>query len=257
MLGSMRQEDRPVRKGSQIDSHFQNRVNRRKDRYRSIMQGEREPEPDDDLLGGDIADPVPEALPVFSSPSPAATAREARQRRLSSRNATKTNENAEFERKEQKEQKKNTEVRMVRAHRLRNFLKVSPDEEDAMYNLEKKRLAQLEQDRLSRQRAAELERREAALKAEEVRQRRILKEEEARQRQALAEERRRLEMERMMLQEAQRNAASEWQLMREAQRKMTSDLERRQRELQEDKLASQSRQLPGELNRHYFIPIGY
>lgn len=200
MLGSMRQEDRPVRKGSQIDSHFQNRVNRSKNRYRSILQGESEPETVEDFEDEvyQVLSDFEDVASTHSSPIyPPAAVRQARQRRMSGSSLPTMTENSKFEQQEKEQANK---VRVIRANRLRNSFKASSDEEDASDFLQKRRLVQLEQDRLSRQRKLELEQHAARLKVQEARQRRMLN-----------EERRQLEKERQMLQDSKRKAANDLQ----------------------------------------------
>ena len=183
----LRQEDRPAKKGTSIDYHFQSRINRSKARYRNILQGDFDPEPLEE--DSELLDPL-EERPATS----AAAAREARQRRMAANQKANTSAPKPVVPEYVDE---TTRVRRLRAERLRNSLKVSSDEDEAMEQLRARRQRQLEMDRLSRQRSLE-----ARLEAEHQAER---------QRLMLKEERRQLEEERKQLQQAKRLAAAELQ----------------------------------------------
>jgi hypothetical protein len=157
--GALAQELRPAKKETSIDSHFQSRVQRRKEAYRSILKGEAEMEEMEELTPEKVDEEhVLHAPSVTSAKSEAA--RQARQKRLSGKEQFGDSDNSESVR-----------VRNMRAHRLRNSLKASVDEQDAMEVIRQRRQQQIELDRLERSRMQqdESEERLERLRTEEER----------------------------------------------------------------------------------------
>ena len=191
----LKQEERPARKGTNMDSHFQTRVNRRKDRYRSIIQGSSDPESEEDTQ-----EQFQAMWDETASASDGNAAREARQRRLQQQQHTAVPKPTTMTKQEQRQAQTLDKVRHLRAQRLRTSFRPSLEEKDAKEILERRRQIQLEQDRIAR------ERQELAMQ--------LRREQQERQLALLKEERRQLEQERLQLQEAKRKAAAELQRRR-------------------------------------------
>jgi hypothetical protein len=208
---AMKQEDRPVRKGTSIDQHFQNRVNRRKQAYRKIIQGQVEILDDEKPVDTEDVDlHLSSQASAEGGPAPptaAMAAREARQRRLSASTPTAiaAGETSTILSKQQAEKSR---VRNLRAQRIRHSLKTTTEEEDAMEALKIRRQKQAERDRI------------AARQEEEARKLEDEQQQEAdHQRKALEEERRTLEQERQEFEAAKRWAAIELERRQELERK--------------------------------------
>jgi hypothetical protein len=183
----MKQEDRPTKKESNIDSHYQQqaRINRRKEAYRSIIKGEEDPEPlkETDPLSSVSTTPVMEKEVVPSS----TMAREARQRRLSGTPVSNPTDDEA------------TKIRILRAQRLRHSLKATADEEDAMEAIKARRAQQVTAERLARKMDEE----------ERLKESRSIRD--------IQEERRRLDEERLQFEKAKRRAAWDQEQIRLAE----------------------------------------
>jgi hypothetical protein len=221
---AMKQEDRPIRKETSVDQHFQHRVNRRKQMYRKIIQGEVQSDADTDKPGVDTENVDLHLEEGGDSATPQAkttmAAREARQRRLnaSTPSAIAAGSTTTILSKVQAEK---TRVRNLRAQRLRRSLKTTTEEEDAMEGLKIRRQQQAE----TNKRAAD---REVAVRKQEEE----AQQEAALQRSALEEERRNLELEREEFEQAKRRAAVEME------RRAAMDMERRELEQQKQRNAA-------------------
>ena len=234
---AMRQEERPTRKGTSIDQHFQNRVNRRKQAYRSIIKGEVDVEADEkpvnieevDLLLSDSSSKsslsASDGDDSPPSPSSSGNAREARQRRLS---ASTPKDISTGETILSRVEAEKARARNLRGQRLRQSLKASSEEEDAQETMRLRRLQQAERDRLAAEQEELMKKREAeaALEAE-------------RRRVELEEERRKLEEERRAFEAAKRRAADELEYKLEQERKReqlkrNQSMERRSLQQQKD-----------------------
>jgi len=195
----LEQEDRPSRKETSIDLHFQSRVNRRKEAYRSILKGHEEPEclgEMDDLELKASLDSNEKGHAVALSNSMAA--REARQRRMSQKGCKSSSSPAPPTMS--KEEAEAARVRNLRAHRLRTSLKATVEEIDTQEIMFRRRLLQQERDRLQK---------EKQIKRQEEERLEMFK---------IQEERRMLEEERKLLEQARQQAALEFQRHRQTQR---------------------------------------
>mmetsp|Transcript_15690 Transcript_15690/g.27275 ORF Transcript_15690/g.27275 Transcript_15690/m.27275 type:complete len:390 (-) Transcript_15690:151-1320(-) len=185
---AMRQEDRPARRETTLDAHFQYRVQKKQSRYRNILKGEEDIE--EQTATTENSSSVDSEVQAISdlqeqheTQQAAALqthAREARKQRLSGTPAAtaatpnKSPSDAET-------------ARSLRAARLRtSLLQRTPEEIDVQTKLEQRRRQQQEADRLAKLQEAE---------------------DQEKEKQMVQEERFKLQQERHALEQAKREAA--------------------------------------------------
>lgn len=201
---TMRQEDRPSRRETQLDAHFQYRVQKKQSRYRNIVKGsdteaedaEEEKKSDDFYYGMEetiVLDSLEQVQQTQEAYKKQTQAREARKQRLSGTPEAKKPTASASSGDSQADS-----VRSMRAARLRtSLLQRTPGEIDMQTKLEERRQKQKEEELLLKQQKGQ----SPDMKTESLA--------------SVEEERRKLEQERRALEEAKREAtihlAKQWQ----------------------------------------------
>lgn len=171
--GDWKQEDRPIRKHTTLDAHFQSRIDRRKDLYRGILKGNYSAM--SDHSGGTSVDhhhnvdddDLEHSWSVLSNGEEGTTAsaggvsteqaRVARQRRIMLQGAGSSSDHCPSPSPSlptglRARDSEAARVRNMRAQRLRTAKKLAPEEDSLSEKLRQRRLEQREQERLDEER---------------------------------------------------------------------------------------------------------